>query len=88
MNRKHLLGTLALFGLLATSTVFAADAPAQKPGAALAEACAQDVKTLCPGTEPGDGRIAACLKEHRSKVSSGCKAAIREQRSERKAAGK
>lgn len=87
MTRSPLIHTLALAGLLAANLAFAADAD-KKPGADLAAACAQDVKTLCPGIEPGDGRIAACLKEHRRKVSSGCKDAIKDQRAAKKAAEK
>ena len=40
------------------------------------EACGQDVKQLCPGAQPGGGRIAQCLRDHADKVSDGCKQAI------------
>ena len=87
MTRSPLIRTLALAGLLAASASFAAEAD-KKPGAELVAACGQDIKTLCPGIEPGDGRIAACLKENRRKLSSGCKDAIKEQRAAKKAAEK
>jgi hypothetical protein len=80
MNRHSIALALMLSGLLGSTLALAADAPDKKAGAPVAAACAQDVKTLCPGVEPGDGRIAACLKEHRRKVSSGCKDAIKAQR--------
>jgi hypothetical protein len=86
MNSMHRLATFGLFGLIAASSAFAADAPAAKPGGALAEACAADVQKLCPGTQPGEGRIKACLKDNRAKLSDGCKAAIKGARAERKAA--
>jgi hypothetical protein len=38
--------------------------------------CMDDAKRLCPGVEPGQGRIAACLKEHKDQLSQGCKANI------------
>ena len=38
--------------------------------------CMDDAKKLCPGVEPGQGRIAACLKEHKDQLSQGCKANI------------
>jgi hypothetical protein len=39
-------------------------------------ACATDIQTLCAGVQPGGGRILACLKEHKDKVSDGCKKAV------------
>jgi|HubBroStandDraft_1064217.scaffolds.fasta_scaffold01015_3 hypothetical protein len=39
-------------------------------------ACDGDIQTLCPGVQPGGGRIIACLKEHKDQVSNGCKQAI------------
>ncbi|HXA35765.1 MAG TPA: cysteine rich repeat-containing protein [Steroidobacteraceae bacterium] len=39
-------------------------------------ACEADAQKLCPGVEPGGGRILACLKQHRGEVSDGCKQAI------------
>ena len=56
----------------------AADAPAAT--GPVAEACKKDVETLCPGMQPGEGRIAACMKENRRKLSDGCKAALKAQR--------
>lgn len=35
--------------------------------------CAQDVKTLCAGIEPGQGRIKQCLKSKKDQVSQACK---------------
>lgn len=40
--------------------------------------CADDAKRLCPDVQPGQGRIAACLKEHKDQVSQACKARIAE----------
>ena len=88
MNRHRLTSALVLSGLLAFSSAWAADAPDKKPAGEIAEACAQDVKTLCPDVKPGDGRIAACFKENRRKLSTGCKDAIKEQRGNKKAGEK
>lgn len=63
--------------------VFAADAPAGD--GAVAEACKADVDKLCNGVQPGEGRIGACLKEHKKEVSKGCKQAIMKERKARKA---
>lgn len=35
--------------------------------------CAQDIQNLCPGVEPGGGRIMKCLHEHAGEVSEACK---------------
>ncbi len=35
--------------------------------------CAGDIQTLCPGIQPGGGKLSGCLKENASKLSRGCK---------------
>lgn len=45
-------------------------------GALLAAAehpCKEDAEKLCKGIEPGEGRIAQCLKQHESELSAACK---------------
>jgi hypothetical protein len=37
-----------------------------------ARACVSDIKTHCAGVEPGEGRIAACFKEHFKDLSKSC----------------
>jgi len=34
--------------------------------------CKPDIERLCPGIQPGGGRIAQCLKAHKMEVSVGC----------------
>jgi len=34
--------------------------------------CKEDAARLCPGVEPGKGRIAHCLKAHENEISIGC----------------
>ena len=38
--------------------------------------CAGDIKTLCAGIQPGEGRIKACIKSHIAAVSDPCKDAM------------
>ena len=38
--------------------------------------CAGDIKTLCAGIQPGEGRIKACIKSHMAEVSDPCKDAM------------
>jgi hypothetical protein len=46
----------------------------------LRAACAADVQKLCPGVQPGGGRIMQCLSEHKSEVSEICKQAVQKAR--------
>ncbi|HKR88446.1 MAG TPA: cysteine rich repeat-containing protein [Phenylobacterium sp.] len=49
----------------------------------LRQACSGDVQTLCPGIQPGGGKLKQCLREHADKVSPGCKEAMRAAKTER-----
>ncbi|MEO8152927.1 MAG: cysteine rich repeat-containing protein [Rhizobacter sp.] len=84
MNIRHAFSALSVLALMSATTAFAADAAAGGP---MIEACKQDVQTLCPGVQPGEGRIKHCMAKNRAKLSDGCKAALREQRAKKKAAG-
>ena len=55
---------------------FQAARAANPRAAKVREACSQDVKQLCPGVQPGDGRIRQCLRANADKVSDGCKQAF------------
>ena len=60
--------------LLALSLDATANAP--RPLAAVREACRSDVQTYCQGIRPGQGRIRACLRSNRDRLSQGCRSAI------------
>ena len=56
---------------------FAADAP-KPPGnhnPAMREACAADMKSLCPDAQPGQGMM-QCMMKQQGKSSDGCKKAM------------
>ena len=38
--------------------------------------CMDDAKKLCPDIQAGQGRVAACLKQHKDELSQECKANI------------
>lgn len=50
--------------------VQAADAPAA--AGPDRNACKEDVKKYCPNVQPGQGRIARCLKGHEKELSQAC----------------
>ncbi len=84
MKTLTTLAVLAVAFAGAWTQARAADtAPAAGP---VLEACKKDVETLCPGVQPGDGRIATCMKENRRKLSDACKSALKAQRGAAKGA--
>jgi len=44
--------------------------------------CKSDVARLCPGVQPGAGRIIGCLKEHQMEVSVGCAKAVQKMKAQ------
>jgi hypothetical protein len=41
-----------------------------------AEVCKPDAEKLCKGVQPGQGRVARCLAEHKDQLSAGCREKI------------
>lgn len=68
------LSSGSLFGI-ATSLAYSQEI-SRSERRALVQACHADVARLCPGTRPGGGAIAQCLRDNRTKLSDGCRAAI------------
>lgn len=44
----------------------------------VARACKPDIQQYCKGIQYGGGRIAMCLKEHETSLSSSCRTALTE----------
>jgi hypothetical protein len=68
---------LVSFALIA----FAADPPSGNNQTRAA--CKDDIQQLCQNVKPGGGRIAACLKENKDKLSDTCKAQVAKARAQR-----
>lgn len=47
------------------------------------EACRDDMKKLCAGTQPGGGRIIQCMKQHEAELSPACKEQMDQHRGQR-----
>ena len=72
MRVRHFAIAAALsFAALASAapSAFAQQAAAMKY-------CKADYERLCPGVQPGGGRIIGCLKAHKEEVSIGCGKAL------------
>jgi len=52
-------------------------APLQTANAAGLAQCKADAERICPGIEPGGGKLIGCLKEHKDEVSIGCGKALK-----------
>ena len=68
--------TLALASLLlVTATADAAQLSLMQK-MELQRACRADSQTLCGGQEPGEGRLAQCLRDNATKLSEPCRTTI------------
>jgi hypothetical protein len=68
------LAIYAAVSVLAVSVLTVSAAMAQTRTGA----CEPDIKKACADVKPGEGRIAACLKQHIAEVSDACKARLAE----------
>jgi hypothetical protein len=74
--KKNKFATLRSVALCTFATLWltANGALAQQTG--IAGACAADIKSLCAGVTPGEGRLEACIKTHSGELSEACRAAL------------
>ena len=68
MNR---LAVAALFALSAC-----ASAPPPPPSSVASDVCTADAARLCPGVQPGAGRVLTCLRGQSSELTPACKLAV------------
>jgi hypothetical protein len=62
-------------GLLLVALMSAAPSAFAQQAAAM-KYCKADYERLCPGVQPGGGRILGCLKAHKEEISIGCGKAL------------
>ncbi len=80
-------GALALAASLALGGGALADnASTAGAKANMRSACQADLAKLCPGVQPGGGRIMQCLKTHKDEISAPCKSAMAQRISQKRAA--
>ena len=65
---------IASLGLVCMLLLAPAEAIGQQ--AAARQACAADIKQLCPEINPGEGRLKACVKEHFGQLTASCQTAL------------
>ena len=66
---------LSAFPILALSQMAGMNPEEMK---AIRNYCKADVERLCPGVQPGGGRIKACLMEKKEQMSVGCAQALQQ----------
>ncbi len=66
---------IKILALAVTLATFVFAAPSQTV-TAQQNPCKADLERLCGDVQPGQGRIQACLKEHKDELSAECKAFI------------
>ena len=67
---------LAIVGTLSLAALVSAAPSALAQRAAAMKYCKADFERLCPGVQPGGGRIIGCLKAHKMEISVGCGKAL------------
>jgi hypothetical protein len=72
MRIRHFAIALAL----SLAAFASAESGALAQQAAAMKYCKADFERLCPGVQPGGGRIIGCLKEHKMEISVGCGKAL------------
>ena len=66
----------AIVSVLSLAAFVSAPPGALAQQAAAMRYCKADFERLCPGVQPGGGRIIGCLKAHKEEISIGCGKAL------------
>lgn len=79
------LAAVVVVGLCANTEAAWAQQQSVPAGQAVRHACSADFQSLCPGVQPGGGRIVACLQQNAAKLSPDCQKALEASRAARQA---
>jgi len=63
-----------LFALVLMTTFSVPLVAAEAPGGSRSSVCREDIQKYCAQVEPGEGRLAHCMRENVSKFSPACQA--------------
>jgi len=73
MNTRTVFSGIKMNWLMFAAGMFLLSIAAGASAEEVDRPCVADAKKLCKNVQPGDGRIARCMKEHQNKLSSGCR---------------
>lgn len=73
---RRLAISIVLAILSLSTTAAAAQQPTPEQRKMVRDACMSDLKTVCAGVKPGEGRVAACAKANFAKLSPPCQQAL------------
>ena len=65
-----------IMGVVLASVLLVTAARAVAQQGAARQACGADIKQVCAGVNPGDGRLKACVAEHFGQLSASCQTAL------------
>jgi hypothetical protein len=74
--KKNKFVTLQPVALCTFATLWLTTNGALAQQTGISNACAADIKSLCAGVTPGEGRLQACIKTHSGELSEACRAAL------------
>ena len=86
MKLSGITGLAVLLAMTAFGAAQAQDQDAAGGHGHMREACQADMAKLCPGVQPGGGRVMQCFKAHKDELSDGCRSALMEMRAAHQAA--
>jgi hypothetical protein len=73
MNNKLVLSSIQMNWLAVVAAVFCLSLAGGVSAEEKDRPCAADAEKLCKDVQPGEGRVAKCLKEHSNELSPACK---------------
>ncbi len=65
-----------IIGVVLASILLFTSAGAMAQQGDARQACGADIKQLCAGVNPGEGRLKACVAEHFGQLSASCQTAL------------